>query len=172
MHRLRPDFMSVVSSRGMNLVERLRTLDDDLTLDQCILHLATRHGASDPLDLYRKHEFDEWQSYQRKRSFKRKFVIALIRKQEPDLWLFAGVYDVRRQPEPADHVSSRHAREQCKRWGVPAAWKPKYIYQMCRLRHFRELEGRTVKFTRPQGSNHCRLAEKLSSMPELHEHDP
>ena len=58
----------------MDLLARLRTLDGDLTLEQCILHLATRHGASDPLALYRNGEFDEWQSYQRKRNFSRKWV--------------------------------------------------------------------------------------------------
>ena len=155
----------------MDLLARLRTLDGDLTLEQCILHLATRHGASDPLALYRNGEFDEWQSYQRKRNFSRKFVIALIRTQEPDRWLFAGVYEVSERPEPADHESCRHARKQCERWGVPAAWGPKYIYQM-RRRHFGELDGRTVKFQQAQGRNRYRRADKLPSIPELHEADP
>lgn len=151
----------------MDLFARLRALADDVTLERCVLHLATRHGASDPLALYGNGEFDEWQSYQRRRNFSRQLVIALIRKQEPHRWLFAGVYQVCDKPETADHVSRRRASERCKRWGLPVTWEPKFIYQMrCRC-VFGELEGRTVTFRQPPGRNAYRLADKLRWMPEI-----
>ena len=155
----------------MDLFARLRTLDDDVTPEQCILHLAEPHGASDPLALYENDEFDEWQSYQSKRNFSRKFVIALIRKQEPKRWLFAGVYEVCERPEPADQPSRCRARDQCERWGVPAEWEPKFIYQMRRRRAFGELEGRTARFQKPQGRSAYRRADKLPWVPEVHEED-
>ena len=151
----------------MDLFARLRTLADDVTLERCKLHLAVRHGPSDPLALYEKGEFDEWQSYQRKRNFSRKLVIALIRKQEPDRWLFAGVYEVCDKPEPADHALRRRARERCEQWGLPATWEP----QMRRRCAFGELEGRTVMFRQPPGRNAYRLADKLPWMPEVHDHE-
>ena len=153
----------------MDLFARLRALDDDVTLEQCILHLAKRHGASDPLARYGSDEFDEWQSYQRRRNFSRRFVVTLIRKWEADRWLFAGVYDVCERPEPAEPRSRRRAREQCERWGLPTGWEPKFIYQMRRRPAFGELEGRTVTFQPPPGRNAYRQADKLSSMPRIQE---
>ena len=152
----------------MDLFVRLRTLADDMTLERCKLHLATRHGASDPLALYGNDEFDEWQSYQSKRNFTRPLVIALIRKQEPDRWLFAGVYQVCDKRELDDHVARRRAHEQSEQWGLPATWEPKFIYQMRRRCAFGELEGLTVTFRQPPGRNPYRLADKLPWMPEVH----
>ena len=50
----------------MNLLfTRLASLDRDVTPERCKLHLATpNREGNEPLALYRKGEFDEWQSYQ------------------------------------------------------------------------------------------------------------
>lgn len=161
--------MSLWYAPQMDLFRRLRALDDDVTPEQCILHLAMHHGESNPLALYRKGEFDTWQSYQSRRNFSRRFVIALIRKPESDRWLFAGVYEVCERPEPADPASRRRARQQCERWGLPATWEPEFIYQMRRRCAFGALEGRTVAFPQPPGRHAYRMADGLPWMPEVHE---
>ncbi|MCM8537164.1 MAG: GIY-YIG nuclease family protein [Lentisphaeraceae bacterium] len=58
------------------------------------VHFAVFNGIDDPLDLYFKGEFKEWQETQNNRNFQRKNILGLIRYQRNDLWLFSGVYEV------------------------------------------------------------------------------
>lgn len=103
------------------LFARLESLDKGVTPERCKLHLATpTRERNEPLALYRKGEFDEWQSYQsaKRRPFSsREFVVALIDMKlpgRPQRWLFAGVQEV--VGEEVREVG-RGVRE---RWG----WSP------------------------------------------------
>lgn len=63
-----------------------------ITLELSKIHLATSNETDNPLDVYLAGEFNEWQSWQSKRNFERKFVISFIALPGADRWLFAGVY--------------------------------------------------------------------------------
>ena len=152
------------------LFARLATLDRDVTPERCKLHLATRNReGNEPLALYRKDEFDEWQSYQsaEKRPFTtRKFVVALIDmrlpRQQPQRWLFAGVQEV---VGGEVREVERSVRE---RWG----WSPGTAvhYQMQPRSACDDLKGLIVRFTRPWRYAYPR-AESLAPMLEIHGED-
>lgn len=78
----------------MQLFQLLQLLDDELTPEQCKVHLATRDERDEnPLDVYLAGRFDEWQSWQGKRNFDRRFVVSLIALPQASKWLFAGVHN-------------------------------------------------------------------------------
>lgn len=77
----------------VKLFALLQTLDASVLPEACKLHLAVWSGHDNPLDVYLAGEFDEWQSWQGRRNFERPLVLALIALPQPDLWLFAGVYE-------------------------------------------------------------------------------
>lgn len=66
------------------------------------IHFAT--GAQNKREPYEKFligRFEDWQAFQTKKNFNRRYVIALI-FYEKDIWLFGGVYKViDREPQPA-----------------------------------------------------------------------
>jgi GIY-YIG catalytic domain len=58
------------------------------------IHLAQGGGATSPLIAFWKGNFeDDWQCWQTKRNFERKFIFSLIDCGK-DEWLFAGIYEV------------------------------------------------------------------------------
>ena len=155
----------------MNLLfASLASLDRDVTPERCKLHLATpNREGNEPLALYRKGEFDEWQTYQsaRKRPFSnREFVVALIDMRlprgQPQRWLFAGVQEV--VGEEVREVG-RGVRE---RWG----WAPSTAvrYQMRPRSACDRCKGLIVRFKRPWRYPYPR-AEGLAPMLEIHDED-
>ena len=109
---------------------------------ECIVHFAMRHGQSDPLELREDGRFEEWQSFQEKRNFGRRFVVALIHG-EGDCWRFAGVYEV--MGEPKDAVESHRSR--ARELKIPDDWvdeKLKWVYDMRPVTVPDELEDTTV----------------------------
>ncbi len=56
------------------------------------IHLAGWNGEDDPLDEYLAGRFEEWQRWQTKKNFERKFIISLIQLPQKDRWLFADCY--------------------------------------------------------------------------------
>jgi hypothetical protein len=77
----------------MDLFQIIGIIDADVVPDKCKIHLAGWNGEDDPLDVYLAGDFDEWQSWQRKRNFERSFVVSLISLSRDSQWLFAGVYN-------------------------------------------------------------------------------
>ena len=156
----------------MNLLfARLAGFDRDVIPERCKLHLATlNREGNEPLVLYRKGEFDEWQSYQsaEKRPFSnRKFVVALIDmrlpRQQLQRWLFAGVQEVVGEEEVRE--VERSVRE---RWD----WSPwtAVRYQMRPRSACDGLKGLIVRFKRPWRYAYPR-AEGLAPMLEIHDED-
>jgi hypothetical protein len=76
----------------MLLFEFLRAQDPTVTPETSKVHLACWNGHQDPLDVYYRGEFDEWQSWQNQANFERPYVVALISLAEAQRWLFVGVY--------------------------------------------------------------------------------
>ena len=68
-------------------------MDREIAPEETKIHLATWNGTDDPLDVYFKGEFDEWQSWQTRRNFERRFVMTLIARPEASRWLYVGIYD-------------------------------------------------------------------------------
>jgi hypothetical protein len=75
-------------------------LDPQIVPEETKIHLAGWNGSEDPLDLYRAGTFDEWQAWQSRKNFEKRYVLALIEMPSPHKWLFAGAYEQQgRQPE-------------------------------------------------------------------------
>lgn len=90
----------------------------------CKIHLATWNGEEDPLDVYLASGFDEWQKWQAKRNFERKYVISLISLPTKNQWLFVGLY----QPNGAEWKEDRNL----------------YYYDLCPDLSCLELQGRLI----------------------------
>jgi hypothetical protein len=79
----------------MKLFDFLRAQDPTVTLKSSKVHLASWNGHEDPLDVYYRGGFDEWQRWQNQLNFRREHVVTLIQLPEVNRWLFVGVYATR-----------------------------------------------------------------------------
>ncbi len=108
----------------MKFFKFIQVLDQELLPERCKIHLATTNDdGENPLDVYLAGEFDDWQSWQTRKNFKRDFVISLI-KLTRNRWLFAGVYTV----QGCDRVDQ----------------KTRYRYRLDRRIASEELDGRLI----------------------------
>lgn len=64
-----------------------------LNLNSFKIHLATGKDHP-PLNAFFEGTFKEWQEYQTRGNFTREMIVSLIELPPPNLWLFAGVYQV------------------------------------------------------------------------------
>ncbi|WP_375193264.1 GIY-YIG nuclease family protein [Marinobacter sp.] len=87
----------------MQLFDLLQVANPCLVPEECKLHLATWNGKENPLDVFLAGDFDEWQRWQTKRNFQRKYVIALISLPAQNQWLFAGLYTAHGSEWKSDH---------------------------------------------------------------------
>lgn len=122
----------------MNLFDLLQLLDNEVVPQRSKLHLSVWDGVDNPLDVYLAGQFDEWQPWQRKQNFSRKFVISLI-AISPSKWLFVGAYDSIR----CEWVEEHNA----------------YCYQLMKREKMSELEGRLVVNYKREGRQSYRNAE-------------
>ncbi|HHA1295544.1 GIY-YIG nuclease family protein [Enterobacter sp. RCC_40] len=77
----------------MKLFDYLKMEFPDLTPEATKVHLAqTNDYKEDPLVKFRGGTFDDWQCWQKRREFSRRYVVSLIRVPGTDTWLFAGVF--------------------------------------------------------------------------------
>lgn len=67
-------------------------MEPTITPDETKVHLATWNGEDNPLDVYLAGDFPEWQRWQTKRNFEKRFVVSLIGLPAPNKWLFGGAY--------------------------------------------------------------------------------
>jgi hypothetical protein len=77
----------------MRILDLVKVLDSEVSPSSAKIHLASWNGWDNPLDVYLDGGFDEWQRWQSRRNFERRFVISLIALRTPNLWLFAGVHE-------------------------------------------------------------------------------
>ncbi|WP_431689335.1 GIY-YIG nuclease family protein [Hahella sp. NBU794] len=75
------------------LFDLLQLLSPTLSPADCKLHMAVWNGKEHPLDVFLAGDFEEWQRWQTKRNFERRFVVSLINIHGTDNWLFSGLYE-------------------------------------------------------------------------------
>lgn len=76
----------------MLVFDLLRLMAPGIAPDKAKVHLATWNGKENPIDVYFKGAFPEWQRWQTKKNFEKPYVISLIALPTPQKWLFAGAY--------------------------------------------------------------------------------
>jgi GIY-YIG catalytic domain len=136
----------------MKLFDILGLQDPSVTLEASKVHLATHNGTDNPLRVYFEGNFDEWQSWQNKRNFKKAYVVSLIQLPERDRWLYVGAYAVRGNKL----VSAQKG----------------YLYTLEPLTTCAELGGRlVVDFKRP-GRNSYLFAKSSGDRMAIHELRP
>ena len=94
---------------NMRVFDLLSLLNPSIRPEEAKVHLATWNGEDNPIDVYLAGEFDEWQCWQTRRNFERKFVVSLISLPGPDRWLFAGVHNSTTPEWLEDHKLYRYA---------------------------------------------------------------
>lgn len=78
----------------MLVFDMIKLLVPDLKLIDTKIHLASHNGFVDPLDVFLAGSFPAWQAVQNRRNFERPFVISLIKLNQRNQWLFAGLHKV------------------------------------------------------------------------------
>ncbi len=58
--------------------------------EDCKIHLAVWNGSENPVDVFVAGDFEEWQSWQSRQNFGRKYIISLLQLPGANKWLFAG----------------------------------------------------------------------------------
>ncbi len=79
----------------MRLFDLIKIMNPEVTPEKSKIHLAGWTGEDDPLAEYYAGTFNEWQGWQSKKNFNRKYLVSLISLRAADRWLFAGVYHPR-----------------------------------------------------------------------------
>lgn len=119
----------------MLLFDFLRAQDPTITQENAKVHLACWNGREEPIDVYFRGGFDEWQSFQNRANFERPLVVSLISLPEAQRWVFVGVY--------ASH-------------GKRTLPSGTYQYELESLPAYAEFAGRLfITFARPRNSYLC-----------------
>ena len=114
----------------MRIFDFLAIMNPSIDPKETKVHLATKGSSEHPLDLYHIGEFEEWQCWQKRKNFERKFVLSLVELRDQDRWLFAGVY----------YSSGAQGRKE----------KGYYYYELTEDQSCKEMNGRlVVTFPRP-----------------------
>jgi hypothetical protein len=146
----------------LTLFDLLQLSSPQFVPESCKLHLARPNDIGEhPLEIFKRGEFDEWQSFQTKRNFTRPFVAALI-VMPGAKWLFAGIYSVDGEPESVGHAESA---------------KPEWKYPLTKLEAAKAPSGRIVveydyrqRQSYPYADNHkdqLVVSEILSEAPSI-----
>jgi hypothetical protein len=136
----------------MHLFQLLQALDNQLLPKRCKLHMAVHNGIENPLDVYLRGEFDEWQRSQNRRNFEREFVVSLIQLPPRNTWLFVGAHQVLG----------------CEFLNLPCP----YLYTLRKIELTSEFDGRlVVSFKRPGRQSYLN-AEKWSDSMDVWEIRP
>ena len=134
---------------AMRAFDLIALMNPKVSPEHAKIHLATHSGMDDPLDVYLRGEFNDWQSWQTRKNFERKFVVSLIAMKDANKWLFAGVH--------RSHGSRKD------RWRSPPYDKRSKPYNKYDLREDMKcsaLNGRmVVAFQRPSRQSYL-LGEK------------
>lgn len=74
----------------MHLFDILKIKNPDIREKECKIHLAVWNGYENPVDVFLSGDFEDWQSWQSRKNFERKYIISLLQLPGVDKWLFAG----------------------------------------------------------------------------------
>lgn len=125
----------------MLLFDFLKLTDPTIDAENCKIHLAVWNGDENPLEVFLEGRFQEWQAWQTKRNFDRKFIVSLIQQPSTSVgkWLLAGVYE---------SVECKYIEE-----------GGDYYYKTVELEHFKSVAGRIVVDFQRSGRQSYLLAE-------------
>ena len=76
----------------MLMFDLLRFNAPSIKEEECKIHLAVWNGSENPVDVFLAGNFEEWQSWQSRRNFERKYIVSLLQLPGVDKWLFAGAF--------------------------------------------------------------------------------
>ena len=76
----------------MRILDLLSMQNAEVIPENSKVHLASWNGSENPLDVYFAGGFNDWQQWQTKKNFERRFVISLIALPTSNQWLLTGVY--------------------------------------------------------------------------------
>lgn len=125
----------------LKLFDIINLYKSDILPSDCKLHLACWNGTENPMDEYLSGTFEEWQSWQNKRNFQRKYIISLIQLPASDQWLLGGVFN---------SLKCEYIEEQkC------------YHYSTRELPDFKEFTGRLILSFKRTGRQSYLYLEKL-----------
>ncbi|MDI6005187.1 GIY-YIG nuclease family protein [Cobetia marina] len=124
----------------------LTSITPTLTPKNTKVHLAQHNGKEHPMDVYLAGNFDNWQSWQARKSFECEYLISLVELPKTKKWLLAGVYDSLQATETTNNN------------------KYKYRYQYRRVNEFSELEGRLILSYKKPRNNYLKLSTCLTGM--------
>lgn len=110
----------------MQLFQFLGALSPAVTPANSKVHLAVFNGSEDPMDVWQRGAFDDWQKWQTRQNFGRPHVVALISVKGTPHWLFAGCF-------------SQHGCVQA-RHGSDTLWR----YKLRRLTQYDNVAGRLI----------------------------
>lgn len=140
----------------MQLFDLLRMQEPSFDPAKAKVHLARWNGNEHPIDVFKRGEFDAWQSWQKHQNFNCEQVVSLVHDLPRSLWLFAGLF------RPRGHT-------------YYGGDDPHYLYELERLASTQPLEGRLFCSSAYKQRNsyvHCKtvadmtvvelLAERLS----------
>jgi hypothetical protein len=111
--------------------------------EECKIHLAVWNGQDNPFDVFLSGRFEEWQSWQSRRNFERKYIISLIQLPGVNNWLFAGGYS---------SVNSEFIEQ-----------RNYYQYKTKELKEFNSLSGRLILQFQRSGRQSYLNAENWSN---------
>lgn len=113
----------------MRLFDLLRIYLPDINESECKIHLAGWNGSENPVDVFLAGDLKEWQSWQTKKNFERKYVITLLQLPSGNKWLFADGY----YSSGCEYIEKEEY----------------YRYRTSEICNFQELSGRLIlEFTR------------------------
>ncbi len=76
----------------MRLFDLLRMQEPSFDPSKAKVHLARYNQVDQPIDVYKRGEFDEWQRWQNGHNFNCSFVVSLIQVGSSTRWMFAGLF--------------------------------------------------------------------------------
>ncbi|MEA0681701.1 GIY-YIG nuclease family protein [Xanthomonas campestris] len=76
----------------MLLYDLLSALEPEFKPAKAKIHLARYNQIEQPIDVYKRGGFDEWQSWQNGNNFNRPLVVSLIQDGATTRWMFAGLF--------------------------------------------------------------------------------
>lgn len=141
----------------MRLFDLIKIWEPDCTPRMSKMHMARSNGIDDPIDVFIRGDFENWQRWQKDHYFNRPYVVSLVQARQPTLWLFAGLYHpAGRKRIPASKGEAAH-----------------YWYDLERLESADEWVGRlylrspyTARHSRPNGETVADDLTVLEVLPE------
>ena len=133
----------------MKLFDYLKMEFPGLTPEDTKVHLAQINDyKEDPLVKFRAETFDEWQCWQKRLEFNRRYVVSLIRIPGTETWLFAGAFQ---------------QKGNAGKKAYPGREELYYQYLLEKLPETEEYAGRMYISFKNTARNFIRLGESIQS---------